>query len=119
MWSVVMARAIPDRRRATRRIVLPVLLSLPLWAQELKLRVEPGPSGRDGAIVAELESAPGKEPLSLQLDFSIPPALQIDPQSARVGEAAGAVQKSLQCAMQVNYSAAKSQSFRCILAGGL
>ena len=96
-----------------------ILLSLPLCAQELRLRVEPGANGRDGAIVAELASPPGKEPLALQWDFSIPPALQLDPPSASVGEASGSVQKSLQCALQVNYSKSKDPSFRCILAGGL
>jgi hypothetical protein len=100
-------------------IPLAVLLSLPLCAQELRLRVEPGANGRDGAIVAELESPPGKEPLALQWDFSIPPALQLDPPSASVGEASGSVQKSLQCALQVNYSRSKDPSFRCIVAGGL
>jgi hypothetical protein len=119
MWSVVMARAIPDRRAAIRRILFPVLLALPLCAQDLRLQVEPGPSGRDGAIVVELESPPGKEPLSLQWDFSIPPAVQIDPRSASEGEAAGSVQKSPQCAVQVDYSGAKSQFCRCIVAGGL
>jgi hypothetical protein len=67
----------------------------------------------------ELESLPGKEPLSLQWDFSVPLALQIDPRSASAGEAAGSVQKSTQCAIQVDYSSAKSQFCRCIVAGGL
>ena len=119
MWSVVTARAIIDRRAARRKVLFLVLLSLPLGAQQLRLRVDPGESGGDGILVAELEAPPGKEPLALQWEFSVPLTLQLNPQSASVGEAAGSAQKSVWCATQVNYSGSKSQSCRCILAGGL
>jgi hypothetical protein len=123
MWSVVTVRAIPDRRAARRKVLalvlLSLLLSLSLGAQQLRLRVEPGESGREGILVAELESPPGKEPLALQWEFSVPLTLQLDPRSASVGEAAGSAQKSVWCATQVNYSGSRIQSCRCILAGGL
>lgn len=92
---------------------------LPLCAQSLQLHIEPGASGKDGSMEVALESPAGKEPLALQWEFSFPAPIQIEPGQAMAGPAAEGAQKSIRCAIQVNYRGAKNQVCRCILAGGL
>lgn len=66
-----------------------------------------------------LDSPLGKEPVALQWEFSIPPAIAITMADITIGKAAESARKSLTCAIKVAKPARqRGMRYACILAGG-
>ena len=86
-------------------------------AQSLQVQAIPTEASRDGTVIVKIVSPPGKEPLALQWDFSLPVSIRLDSTAAAAGEAATQAQKSVRCEILPNRQG-KDQTCRCILAGG-
>lgn len=66
-----------------------------------------------------LDSPPGKLPVALQWEVSVPPAIAIGKQDITIGKAAATAGKSLTCAVKENpLVSSGAVRYACILAGG-
>jgi hypothetical protein len=102
------------------RCVISVLISaVILFGQSLR---EP-PSQTDlktpGVFSVTIDSPPGKAPVALQWEFSVPPAISIGPADITIGKAAESARKFLTCAtMATKPAKQRRMRYACILAGG-
>jgi hypothetical protein len=72
-----------------------------------------------GAFSVTVDSPRGKEPVALQWDFSVPPAIAIRTVDITIGKAAESARKSLTCAAQATKPAMQRRmKYTCVLAGG-
>jgi len=72
-----------------------------------------------GIFSVTIDSPPGKAPVALQWEFSIPPVIVISIADITVGKAAESVQKFLTCAARPSKQAIQRRvRVACILAGG-
>jgi hypothetical protein len=72
-----------------------------------------------GVFSVTIDSPPGKAPVALQWEFSIPPVIVISVADITVGKAAESARKSLTCATRPNKPAIQRRMrVACILAGG-
>jgi hypothetical protein len=72
-----------------------------------------------GVFSAALDSPPGKEPVALQWEISVPPAIAIGAADITIGKAAESAGKSLTCAPRTAKPPTQRRTaYVCILAGG-
>jgi hypothetical protein len=90
-----------------------------LFAQSLRepaVRVDPK---TPGVFSLSLDSPPGKAPVALQWEFSLPPVIAISREDITIGKAAESAGKYLQCTnMAVHPTAQRRLRYACVLAGG-
>lgn len=82
------------------------------------LHVAPSATDRKtpGVFPVSLESPKGREPVALQWELSIPPAIAVDAGDISAGTAAVGAGKSVHCAKRS--TSADKLHYMCILAGG-
>lgn len=72
-----------------------------------------------GVFSLTIDSPQGKEPVALQWDFSVPPAIAIRTVDITIGKAAESARKSLTCAAQATKPTTRRRMrYTCVLAGG-
>jgi len=100
----------------TRYLISASMSAIALFGQALHVP----PSGTDlktpGVFSVMMDSPPGKAPVALQWDFSVPPAIAITTADITIGKAAQSARKSVTCATKPGTQ--RRTRFTCILAGG-
>jgi len=112
----------PRRRRRVRFVCLLLLLApATLLAQNLRISSATAVRGEMVALEISLDSAPGKEPVALQWDVTIPAGqLSFVEHDPPAGPAARAADKSMACVVKLlKLKDADKFTLVCIVAGGL
>lgn len=91
------------------RVRLPIPKSLQVPPSKTDLKTP-------GTLSINIDSPEGKEPVALQWEISVPPAVAITTADIKVGKAAEAAGKSLTCAMKTKTQ--RASRYACILVGG-
>ena len=90
-----------------------------LFSQSLRVTPSHTDLRTPGVFSVSIESPPGKAPVALQWEFSVPPVIAISMADITIGKAAESAPKSLTCATKANKPAtSRRMRYACILAGG-
>jgi hypothetical protein len=102
------------------KCVISVLLSaVILFGQSLRVPPSRTDLKTPGVFSVTIDSPPGKAPVALQWEFSVPPVIAIKTEDITIGKAAELAQKSLTCAaMATKPAMQRKMRYACILAGG-
>src|SRR5262249_1253975 len=84
-------------------------------AQSIGIRPE-GDSKRSASFLLGLNSPPGKEPLAVQWDLTIPAGITVNREDILAGRAAESAQKTLACAA-LPRNTQRRAVFRCLVTG--
>lgn len=103
----------------TRYIISPLIFAMILLGQSLRVPPSQTDLKTPGIFSVTLDSPPGKAPVALQWEFSVPPVIEVTTADITIGKAAESARKSLTCAARSAKPAAqRSVRYACILAGG-
>jgi hypothetical protein len=102
------------------RSAISVLLSAGfLCGQSLQVSPSRTDLKAPGIFSVSLESPPGKTPVALQWEFSVPAVIEVTTADITIAKAAESARKSLTCAARsAKLAAQRSVRYACMLAGG-
>jgi hypothetical protein len=102
----------------TRYIISPLISALILFGQSLRVPPSQTDLKTPGVFSVAIESPPGKAPVALQWEFSVPAVIALSAANITIGKAAEAARKSLTCTIRTTKPAAREMRYACVLAGG-
>ncbi len=102
-----------------RSLVSAWMLATGVSGQSLHVPASTADRKTPGVFSIILDSPPGKQPVALQWEISVPPAIAIGTADIGMGKAAESAHKSLTCAASAKKPATQGgMRYACILAGG-
>jgi hypothetical protein len=99
------------------RTVVFAAASAGLWGQSLSIPASTVTHGASAVLRLTLNSPPGKAPVALQWELTIPPNVAVDVADITVGSAMESAQKALSCRL-VERARDPGTVYACVLAGG-
>jgi hypothetical protein len=87
-----------------------------LYGQSLRVPPSQTDLKTPGVFSVTIDSPPGKAPVALQWELSVPPVIAISAADITIGKAAESARKSLSCATKPAIQ--RRTRYACILAGG-
>jgi hypothetical protein len=104
-----------SRMTLARALMCGSMFGVILCGQSLRVPASHTDRKTPGEFSAIIDSPPGKAPIALQWDLSVPPAVAIRASDITIGKEAKSARKSLTC---VSKPVGKGARYSCILAGG-
>ena len=100
----------------TRYIISPFVFAMILLGQSLRVPPSQTDLKTPGIFWVILDSPPGKAPVVLQWEFSVPPVIEVTTADITIAKAAESARKSLTCAARSAKPAVqRSVRYACIL----
>jgi hypothetical protein len=103
----------------TECVISGLISPLILFGQSLRVPPSTTDLKTPGLFSVTIDSPPGKAPVALQWEFSVPPVIAFTTADITIGTAAASAGKSLTCAKSATKPATERRvKYSCILAGG-